>query len=78
MKITEAELETMEGVVFASIPPGEIHLILTEWSGNNYLKLIEALFLYLNIREVKKASRCGVTTADEMMLIRACGTYTLQ
>ena len=76
--MTEAELEKMEGVVFAAVPPGEVHLILSEWSGNNYQRLIEALFLYLNLKEVKKATRCGVTTADEMMLIRACGTYTLQ
>ena len=78
MKVTEAELEKMEEVVFASIPPGEVHLILSEWSGTNYFLLIEALFLHLNIKEVKKAARVGVNTADEMILIRACGTYTLQ
>ena len=78
MKVTEAELEKMEDVVFASIPPEEVHLIFSEWSGNNYLRLIEALFLYLNMKEVKKASRFGVATADEMMLIRVVGTYTLQ
>lgn len=71
------ELEALEDVVFSVIPPGDVHFILSEWSGTSYPLLIEALGLYLRLKEVQKAAEKRLTL-EEMALVRNVGTYTLQ
>ena len=58
-------------------PPGDVHFILSEWSGASYPKLIEALALYLSLKEVRQAA-IRKLTLEEMTMVRNVGTYTLQ
>ena len=75
--MTNNDFEKMEDLVFSSISPGDVHFILSEWSGASYPKLIEALALYLSLKEVRQAA-IRKLTLEEMTLVRNVGTYTLQ
>lgn len=75
--IDNDDLSRMEDIVFSAIPPGDVHFIKSEWSGTSYPQLIEALALYLTLKEAHKAAEKRLTL-EETQLVRNCGTYTLQ
>lgn len=38
--MTNDDFEKMEDLVFSAIPPGDVHFILSAWSGASYPKAI--------------------------------------
>lgn len=71
------DLSEMEDIVFAAVAPGDVHFIMSEWDGTDYRLLIQALGLYLSLKEVQKAAAHQLSL-EEMTLVRNVGTYTLQ
>ena len=74
--IDNDDLSRMEDIVFSAIPPGDVHFIKSEWSGTSYPQLIEALALYLTLKEAHKAAAKRLSP-EEIATVRNCGSYSL-